>query len=443
MPRKEFSAASRRVISMVVGVALLQLLIATSAFSQSLVSMHHFGAQSAGRVPLQGSLLADASGNLYGTTYYGGTANDGTVFELSPPTSGGTWTETVLYSFAGGADGRSPFASLVADQAGNLYGATTYGGTIDENGVVFQLVRPTTTGGAWTENVLYRFQGGSNDGRWASGGLIFDGAGNLYGETAFGGSCNNGTVFELSPPASQGGAWTETILYSFQSCNGSDGAEPGGGLAFDKGGALFGTTTFGSNAGGTAFRLLPPAAGHNQWTETVLHNFTSGSDGYNPYGGVTIDSKGNLYGTTSTGGGSNGTNCTGTSGCGIVFELSPPAVAGGEWTETILYVFTGGDDGASPFAGVIFDRNGNLYGTAVNGGIATCGCGAVFKLTPPSTQGGAWRETTLHTFTGAGSDEGLPYSGLSFGKNRRLYGATSGNNAAKPRQYGTVFKIVP
>jgi uncharacterized repeat protein (TIGR03803 family) len=147
MPRKQFSAASRRVISMVVGLALLQLLIAASAFSQSLVSIHHFGAQGAGRVPLQGSLLADASGNLYGTTYSGGTANDGTVFELSPPTSGGTWTETVLYSFAGGTDGRGPFASLVADQAGNLYGSTTYGGTIDENGVVFQLVRPTTTAG--------------------------------------------------------------------------------------------------------------------------------------------------------------------------------------------------------------------------------------------------------------------------------------------------------
>jgi uncharacterized repeat protein (TIGR03803 family) len=117
MPRKEFSAASRRVISIFISLALLQLLIAASAFSQSLVSIHHFGAQSAGRIPLQGSLLADASGNLYGTTYYGGTANDGTVFALSPPTSGGTWTETVLYSFAGGTDGRSPFANLVADQS--------------------------------------------------------------------------------------------------------------------------------------------------------------------------------------------------------------------------------------------------------------------------------------------------------------------------------------
>jgi hypothetical protein len=201
--------------------------------------------------------------------------------------------------------------------------------------------------------------------------------------------------------------------------------------------------------GGTVFRLLPPTAGHAQWTEKVLHSFTSGSDGYNPYGGVTIDSKGNLYGATATGGGSNGTNCTGTSGCGIVFELSPPAVAGGEWTETILYVFTGGNDGASPFAGVIFDRNGNLYGTVVNGGLGTCsgsydgGCGAVFKLTRPSTQGGAWTETTLHTFTGAGGDEGLPYTGLTFGKNGRLYGATSGNNGAKPRQFGTIFKIVP
>jgi uncharacterized repeat protein (TIGR03803 family) len=205
MLRKEFRIVFGCPLFLFVALAFCQLFLAGQAFSQTLLTLHHFNAQSGGTIPLQGSLLADASGNLYGATYYGGTANDGTVFELSPPTSGGAWTETVLYGFAGGTDGRSPFASLVADQAGNLYGSTTYGGTTGDNGIVFQLVRPTTTGGAWVENVLYRFQGGSNDGTYPSGGLIFDGAGNLYGETGFGGACNDGTVFELSPPASQGG----------------------------------------------------------------------------------------------------------------------------------------------------------------------------------------------------------------------------------------------
>jgi uncharacterized repeat protein (TIGR03803 family) len=454
MPPKEFRFVFGCPLAIFVALTFCQLLMGAQAFSQTLSTLHHFNAQSGGTIPLQGRLLADASGNLYGATNYGGTANDGTVFELSPPITGGAWTETVLYSFTGGTDGRSPIAGLVADSAGNLYGATNYGGTAGEYGVVFQLVRPTTTGGAWTENVLYRFQGGTNDGIFPGGGLIFDAAGNLYGETGFGGACNDGTIFQLSPPASQAAAWTETILYSFQyACNGKDGHVPTGGLVFGKGGALFGVTSFGTivgvPSGGTVFQLQPPTAGHPQWTEQVLHSFTGGSDGYNPYGGATVDSKGNLYGTTAMAGGSDGTHCTGTNGCGVVFELSPPAVAGGAWIETVLHVFTGGNDGASPFARVIFDRNGNLYGTAANGGTGTCGgsteggCGAVFKLTPPSSGGGAWTETTLHTFTGAVADEGLPYAGVTFGKNGRLYGATSGNNGAKPRQFGTVYKIVP
>lgn len=423
----------------------------TSSFvlAQTLTPIHHFGQHSDGKIP-DGQLLADATGNLYGTTADGGTSGDGVVFELSPPTTAG-WSETLLYSFSG-PDGASPTGSLVSDSAGNLYGTTFFGGALGF-GTVFQLSPPATSGGTWTETVLYSFQD-MPDGRFPGGGVIRDAAGNLYGETVNGGSCTtnggSGIVYELSPPAISGGAWTEQILYSFQaSCTSHDLGGPQGGLTFGKNGSLFGVTTFGSedtDSGGGVFRLQPPPAGQTQWIEEVLHVFTGGSDGYNPYGRLIADQKGNYYGTTAAG----GTGCSDSTGCGIVFEMSQAAVKGGGWTETILYEFTGGNDGASPFAPLLFDPQGNLLGTASAGAVQDCsgnyvgGCGTVFKLTPPSTNGEMWNEITLHTFTGdAGADEGRSYSGLTYGRNGILYGLTASYGSKTQPEYGTAFKLVP
>jgi uncharacterized repeat protein (TIGR03803 family) len=439
MSHKQFSAVPGRTWTTLAALSFLLVLIAASATGQTLTTLHHFQLSGGSTGPV-GLLLADASGNLYGATDDEAvTGGWGTIFELSAPVTGGGWTYTTLYRFASGTDGRSPIGSLVADAAGNLYGTTGYGGTSAQNGTVFQLLRPTTTGGAWTENVLYRFQGGVTDGAGASSGLIMDAAGNLYGETGFGGPCNNGTVYELSPPASQGGTWTETILHGFQySCNSNDGSEPSGGLTFGKNGVLFGMTAFGAVTGlsnlGTVFSLQPPAVGQTQWTERIVHSFTAGVDGYNPYGGVTVDNKGNLYGTTYSGG--SGTGCTG--GCGQIFELSP--AAGGAWTRNTLYSFNNGLDGVYPMSRVTLDRAGNLYATTGPGGL---GCGTIVELNPPATQGGTWTETNIHPFACTLSDEGHDYSGLILGKNGILYGLAEGNLSVKPPQYGAVFKFQP
>jgi uncharacterized repeat protein (TIGR03803 family) len=325
--------------------------------------LRSFGNGTDGYAPSAG-LIFDAAGNLYGTTQYGGGANAyGTVFELTPA-GGGNWTETVLYSFRSGTDGAVPGAGLIFDAAGNLYGTTTAGGP--NNGTVFELT-PTTAGG-WTEQVLYRFcsQANCTDGQYPYGSLIFDAAGNLYGTTEFGGTYGAGTVFKLTPAA--GGGWTETVLYSFG--RGTDGASPLVGLIFDVVGNLYGTTTFGGTYGaGTVFELTPTAGGG--WTETVLHSFNpnNGTDGFNPYAGLIFDAAGNLYGTTYYGGSYGG---------GTVFELTP--AAGGGWTETVLRSFGNGTDGFWPYAGLIFDHAGNLYGTTEYGG--THNYGTVFELTP-------------------------------------------------------------
>ena len=409
-------------------------------------TLYHFRSQNDGKEPLMGKLLADEQNNLYGTTYHGGTYGYGTVFELSPPITGHVWAETILYNFSGGLDGRYPSSSLIADPAGNLYGTTYYGGSSESkyaSGTVFKLSPPTSPGSAWVESIIYRFKklpDGSNPGS----GLVLDPAGNLYGETNFGGSCSaDGIIFELSPPPAGAGLWAETVLHNFQhDCGGVDGHWPYGGLTLGAGGVLFGTTIYGG-----VFQLQPPSSGQTQWTHEVIHDFAGGQDGGNPYGGVTLDDSGNLYGTAATGGGS-GTECLGVS-CGVVFELTPPANTGGDWIETILYAFTGGNDGATPESPLLLDKQGNLYGTALNGGLGTCkspyalGCGSAFELIPPNISGGTWTEITLHTFTGAQTDQGLPYSGLTFGKGGKLYGASAGRVGAEPEQNGTIFQIIP
>jgi uncharacterized repeat protein (TIGR03803 family) len=420
--------------------------VSTTALAQ-FSTLHRF-TRSINGTQSEGGLITDSAGNLYGTTAGGGTGHGGTIFEFSPPVSSGGWTETVLYNFGNtGPSGNYPQGGLVFDAAGNLYGTTMNGGGV--NGTVYQLTPPATAGGAWTFNVLYTFKGGTTDGYVPVSGLIFDQAGNLYGTTFYGGTCNNGTIFELSPPVTQGAAWTETVLHSFRfTCNGKtgpDGAGPYGPLVL-AGGSLYGTTWDGGGAsnGGIVFKLVPPAPGQTTWHEKLLYTFTGGSDGGHPSAGLTLRGN-NFYGTTQYGG-SVAPCFNGVPGCGVVFELSPPAVQGGAWTETVLYSFVNGSDGSLPSSRVLFDPSGNIYSTTSVGGSGTCdyisdpGCGAVFKLAPPAP-GGAWTETTLHSFTGGlTSDQGADLSGLVFGRGQKLYGTTGVNNLGG---YGTIFSVAP
>ena len=322
-------------------------------------------------------VIFDAARNLYSTTFWGGansSCNCGTVFELTPAANG-TWTETVLHNFENDDNGASPSAGLTWDAAGSLYGATKVSGISSGNGVVFKLTPNQDS--SWSESVLHRFKGGRDGAAPDRGNLIFDTAGNLYGSTAGGGkgSCNLGqwtgcgTIFELTPNAD--GSWTEHILHRFSGVE--DGAAPEGALIFDASGNLYGTTLSGGAHGyGNVFELTPNADG--SWKEKVLHQFTGGRDGANSYSGVIFDAAGNLYGTTYAGG--NLSECGG-KGCGVVFKLTPKLSGG--WGETVLHVFHG-TPGASPYAGLIFDAAGNLYGTTSGDGSTTFG--SVFEITP-------------------------------------------------------------
>jgi uncharacterized repeat protein (TIGR03803 family) len=243
-----------------------------------------------GAWPLAG-LIFDAARNLYGTTSSGGTYGGGTVFELTPAADG-VWTEKVLHSFDNGTDGANPYAGLIFDAAGNLYGTTFYGGTYNY-GAVFELT--PAGGGVWTEKVLHNFNYNGTDGALPYAGLIFDAARNLYGTTLEGGTYYSGTVFELTPAA--GGVWTEKVLHNFNN-NGTDGGTPYAGLIFDAARNLYGTTAGGGTYySGTVFRVNA-----NGGRVQVLYSFGNGTDAANPYAGLIFDAAGNLYGTTFYGG---------------------------------------------------------------------------------------------------------------------------------------------
>jgi uncharacterized repeat protein (TIGR03803 family) len=316
-----------------------------------------------GQQPSAG-LVLDASGNLYGTAL-GGIHRWGEVFELSP-TRNGKWTEKVIYSFCSGhkcSDGKSPYGGLIFDAAGNLYGTTAEGGVHSE-GTVFALTPGSN--GTWEETVLHGFSG--KDGRHPFASLIFDATGNLYGTARLGGAHNAGTVFQLVP--GENGTWSENVLHSFSN-NGKDGFDPYfSSLVLDAAGNVYGATrSGGTHDRGIAFRLQPSGTG--KWLEKVLHNFCSRphcTDGsYPSNGGLVFDANGNLYGATVAGGTGNG--CGG-EGCGIVFQLVPGA--NDKWTEAMLYSFDG-SDGGEPNASVIFDSAGNLFGTTLGGGTGNDG----------------------------------------------------------------------
>jgi uncharacterized repeat protein (TIGR03803 family) len=377
-------------------------------------------------------LTFDASGNLYGTTYAGGTLGGGTVFQLVPDGNGG-WTENVLYNFCSAPncpDGGNPSGGLIFDSAGSLYGTTVFGGqTGDGEGVVFQL-NPGPNG-TWTEKVLYRFCSITNcaDGISPVGGLVFDKDGDLYGVTVWGGGMNDGTVFELV--AGGNGSWTQNVLYSFCSVSGcADGQFPRGSLIFDSSGNLYGTTQYGgvhtndkcsvgsSPSCGTVFELIHERNG--AWTEQVLYSFNY-HNGAVPNAGLIFDGSGNLYGTTFLGG---------PLGNGVVFELTRGS--GGSWADTVIHPFYSPE--ANPTSTLVFDHAGNLYGTTTGGGAH--GDGIVFKLSPG--QNGSWTQTVAHSFTGKGGSG--PTVGVVSDSAGNLYGTTGygGMNGA-----GVAFEIIP
>jgi uncharacterized repeat protein (TIGR03803 family) len=342
--------------------------------------LHRFSGGGDGSVPF-GNLLFDPAGNLFGTTAVGGVHNWGVVFELLPQEGGG-WTEKVLHSFnLNGTDGIEPQGGLARDVAGNLYGATVGGGDYNcfgnPCGTVFELTPGAD--GSWKEKILHSFQG--SDGDTPVGALIIDAAGNLYGTTAYGGynNCANedlgcGTVFELMPEAD--GSWKEKVLYKFNADD-KHGSQPFAGLIFDNAGNLYGTTVYGGTYDeGTVFELLPEAEG--RWTEKVLHSFgKTPDDGINSTTSLILDAAGNLYGTNSGGGGAACYNNE--FGCGNVFELIPKADGG--WMEKVLHTFSiDGPDGFAPYGSLTFDAAGNLYGTTSSGGAYFAG--TAFELTP-------------------------------------------------------------
>jgi uncharacterized repeat protein (TIGR03803 family) len=415
-------------VSIAVLIAALSLPLGASRAAPTETVLWSFGHRY-GLYPVTSSLIFDAAGNLYGTTADGG-FGAGVAFRLRPPVTGHTaWTEEVLHSF-GGTDGVYPVAGMIFDKAGNLFG-TTAGGGDSNHGTVFELTPPAAGKTGWIEQVLYSFAGSENagpDGADPDADLIFDKAGNLYGTTNGGGTHGRGTVFELMPPAAGQTGWTEQVLHSFGGHN--DGTNPDAGLIFDEAGNLYGTTGF----NGTVFELMPPATRQTGWTEQVLHRFTGrGGDGASPYAGLIFDGAGNLYGTTVSGGGFNQ---------GTVFELTPPAAGKSGWTERILHSFPAfGTDGAAPEAGLIFDRAGNLYGTTNGGG--THGHGTVFELMPPAAGQTGWTEQVLYSFAGslrAGPDGAAPWAALIFDKAGNLFGTTDRGGMLGR---GTVFELMP
>jgi uncharacterized repeat protein (TIGR03803 family) len=356
------------------------------------------------------------NGNIYGTTQTGGVFGYGTVFELSPNGNGG-WNETVLHMFTLGhippADGGFPSSNVIFDSAGNMYGTTMFGGTSGCGGCG-TVFELSPSGTSWTQAILYSFVGGT-DGFHPQSGLIMDAAGNLYGTTLSGGPNSAGTVFELSP---SGGGWTEKIIYALPS---DDSIGMYAGLTMDTAGNLYGTS------GETVFELSPN--GNGGWNPTVLITFAPTSkEGFDAEGTPVLDQAGNLYGTAAWGGANNN---------GAVYKLSRE---NGTWQESVLYSFPSNQaEGSHPWGGAVLDAAGNIYGTTKNGGenSGDClyTCGTVFELVAP-VAGGSYQQKTLLEFNYL--DGSNPVASLILDSTGKLYGTTSsGGEVPNPAPVAT------
>jgi len=383
---------------------VLTVAAVTFLYGSTETTLHNFTGGADGATPLSDLLYDPVSGFVFGTTNNGGgsaacTSGCGTVFALRPDGTG----YTVIYHFLGGTDGANPQAGLVMDGSGNLYG-TTYNGGTRGLGTVFKLT--PLGGGVFSESVLFSFSGG-NGGSHPQSRLVLDSGGNLYGTTFGAGAHARGIVFELTP----GGV--ESVLFAFAGANGS---RPRAGVVFDGSGNLWGTTSAGGAAAlGTVFRLSKSGG---VWSQSFLYSFT-GSDGANPFAAVTVDTAGDVYGTAKFGG---APSCAfAAAGCGVVFQFQPSGLS---FTESTIYNFGGGKDGAAPVADVTLalDAGGHqyLYGTAsqagkTGGSCGAKGCGTVFELcgSGSACQSGVlpWTEYTLFDFLGASGGK-TPQAGV-------------------------------
>jgi hypothetical protein len=391
-----------------------------------------------------------------------------------------------IYSFPSTDPGCRPGGNLIADSAGNFYG------TGDET--AYELSRPVAPSKVWTEAALYTIPYSYFTPSYFQGGVVSDAAGNLYGIGTGGAPPALGVVFELSPPAAGSGAWTETILHTFQGGL-DDGANPSGGLVLDSAGNIYGVTAIGGSSEqeyqtctsgcGVAYKLTPPATAGGEWTETILHRFLTKEGAISPLGTLLFDAKGNLYGaaqgqsgphhfvgaaayklkapatedgswnlevlsdigpmnglTFHNGGRLYGTTGGGAYGNGSVFELVP-SVVGGAWTANVLYNFDSSShpDAYGPSSTVSFDKAGNLYGTSSGYCMPNCvlGPGALYELTPPASEGAAWTETILHVFSNSDEIGVPPTSGVFVAKDGILFGTTGGtaNNC------GVIYAAIP
>ena len=407
--RQSFTYQSRLTFA----VALFCLLTAfatAQAAAQTLTVLHAFGSQpNDGANPVVG-LTMDVQGDLYGTTSSGGNlgvlCNNGcgNVFQLKRAGSGYIYNS--LYRFQGGNDGANPEIPVTVGPNGTLYGGTLHGGGSANAGTLFNLKPSPTncksTSCPWREVQMVKFN--QTNGFYPSGQLLFDGAGNIYGTTWFGGYSDEGTIFQLTP---SNGSWAEDILYNFGVGNDMGGAQPYGGVIFDHAGNLYGTTQWGgTSVYGVVYELTPNG---NSWTETVLYDFTGGNDGGRPEYNLVMDAAGNLYGTTGW--------VPETNNPGTVYELTP---SGGAWTYHLLYAFPSAAQGAGAVSGLTMDSAGNLYGTTSFEGNQNCtnGCGTVFKLAP---SGNGWVYSNLYNFTG-GADGSFPFGGVVLDNEGNLYG---------------------
>jgi len=451
-------------------LSALMFALTINALHGGAQTLHSFAGGADGAYPF-GGLALGANGVLYGTTTSGGTASGctgcGTIYQLTPPsTPGGSWSESVIYAYPTFS---YPVSAPTVGPAGELYVASYFGGP-EYVGDVSEFTPPATPGGMWNRTELYSFLSPGGDPQNPSASVVIGANGVLYGTVGYAGDSTScgliyganpgcGAVYSLTPPTAPGGEWTEETIYTFQ--GGSDGALPLTALAAGPKGVLYGSTNSGGLGTrcientvnrpyfdlvapncGTIFELDPPETAGGEWTETVLYSFLGEADGGFP--NAPTYRNGKLYGTVTFGG--DPRNCGG-AGCGGVFELSPPAEPGAEWTEHVLYSFTSGSDGLFPGAGVTFGVDGTIYGTTFDGGDSNAcpaypGCGIVYQLKPPPFPGFGWRESVLHRFSG--TDGSTPMGGVTIGADGALYGATEyGGTSTACAGCGTVFRVNP
>jgi uncharacterized repeat protein (TIGR03803 family) len=409
MGTRRIACSARTSLSIWAAVALLT----SAAWAASTTKLVYSFSGSTDGEYTDTELVRDSAGNLYGTSVQGGTYGGGTVFQVTP-----AGVHTVLYNFTGGADGGEPYKGVTLDSEGNLYGtAVTGGGGSCEGGcgVVFKL---TNSGGVWTQSVIHTFTGGA-DGSGAGSPVSLDAHGNVYGTTPTGGAYGVGVLYQLRSTST---GWKLRVVHTF-----SGGADGGGGsagrLLIDASGNLFGVCTVGGvNGFGTVYEV---SRVQGQWHFATLYAFKDQPDGALPYGGLVADKVGNLYGTTYYAGAND---------LGTVYKLSH---ANGHWTESVLYSFKGGSDGASPISSLASDAAGNFYGTTSDGGAASCGCGVIFKLARSTS--GKWTESVVYQFPGT-PDPGFAYNGMISGSSGSFFGATvhGGSN-----NDGAIYEFTP